>query len=102
MYRYFYYVNLFLENSSIFSHSFFIEVFGITSTITYSKKPHSLKMSAESFWVILGLILVVFLYLLRAIKPFLIKFFKDVFCITAMFTALKKLSKQVLLSWRSF
>ena len=73
MYCYFYYVHPFLENSLIFSHYFFAEVFGITWTITYSKKLHSLKMSAESFWVILRIILVVFLYLLRAIKPLLIK-----------------------------
>ena len=72
MYRYFYYVQLFLENSSVFSYYFFAEIFGITWT--YSKKLDSLKTSAESVWVILGLILVVLLYLLRAVKPFLIIF----------------------------
>ena len=55
MYRYFYYVHLFLENSSIFPHYFFTDVFVITWTITYSKKRcHSLKASAELFWVIWG------------------------------------------------
>ena len=88
MYCYFYYVHPFLENSLIFSHYFFAEVFGITWTITYSKKLHSLKMSAESFWVILRIILVVFLYLLRAIKPLLIKVWKDVFCVIPMLTTL--------------
>ena len=43
VYRYFCYVPLFLENSSIFPHYFFTDVFGITWTITYSKKLHSLK-----------------------------------------------------------
>ena len=37
VHRYFYYVHLLLENSSIFSHYFFTDVFGITWTITYSK-----------------------------------------------------------------
>ena len=50
MYRYFYYVHLFLENSSaVFSHYFFTDVFVITWTITYSKKPHRLKISVELF-----------------------------------------------------
>ena len=44
-----YYVNLFLENSSIFSHNFFTDFFGLAWTITYSKKFHRLKISAESF-----------------------------------------------------
>ena len=44
-----YYVNLFLENSSIFSHNFFTDFFGLAWTITYSKKFHGLKISAESF-----------------------------------------------------
>ena len=48
----------------------------------------SLKTSAGSFWVILRLILVV---LLRAVKPFLIKTCKDVFCITPMLTAPKQI-----------
>ena len=45
---------------------------------------------AESFWVILGLILAV---LLRVVKPLLIKGFKDVFCVTPMLTALKTASQ---------
>ena len=61
-----------------------IRVFGITWTMTYSKKLHSLKTSTESFWVISGLILVEFLNLLRSVKPLLIKLGKDVFCITPM------------------
>ena len=62
------------------------------------KKLHSLKTSAESFWVILRLILVVFFYLLRAAKPFLIKVPKDAICISPTLTALKNFSQQVLLS----
>ena len=73
MYRYIYYVHLFLENSSIFSRYFFRDVFVITWTITYLKKRHSLKTSAELFWIILGLILMEFFYLLRAVKPCLKK-----------------------------
>ena len=88
MYRYIYYVHLFLENSSIFSHNFFRDVFVITYTITYSKKRHSLKTSAQLFWVILGFNWMEFLYLLRAVKPCLKKVCKDVFCITPMLTAL--------------
>ena len=88
MYGYIYYVHLFLENSSIFSHYFFRGVFAITCTITYSKKRHSLKTSAELFWVILGLILMEFLYLVRTVKPCLKKVCKDVSCITPMLTAL--------------
>ena len=86
----FYYVHLFLENSSIFSHYIFTDIFGIT----YSKKSQSLKTSTESFLVILA----VFLYLLRAVQPFLIKFCKDVFCIAPILNALKKFIQQVLLS----
>ena len=71
--------------------SLFTNVFGISWTITDSKKLHSLKTSPESFWVILGIILVLFLNLLRAFKPFLIKVCKDVFCITPMLTGIKKL-----------
>ena len=88
MYSYFYYVHLFLENSLIFSHYFFTDVFAITWTITYSEKCYSLKASVELFWVTLGLILLEFLYLLRAAKPCLKRFCKDVFCITPMLTAL--------------
>ena len=58
---------------------FFTEIFRITLTITYSKTLHSLRTSAESFLVILGLILAVFLYLLRSVKSILIKACKDVF-----------------------
>ena len=79
------YVHLFLENSS---HYFFRDVFVITWTITYSKKRRSLKTSAVLFWVILGFILMVFLYLLRTVKPCLKKVCKDVSCITPMLTAL--------------
>ena len=88
MYRYFYYVHLFLESSSIFPHYCYTDVFVITWTITYSKKCHSLKTSAELFWVILGLILLEFLCLLRAVKPCLKKVCKDVFCITPILIAL--------------
>ena len=80
---------------------FFTEIFRITLTITYSKTLHSLRTSAESFLVILGLILAVFLYLLRSVKPILIKACEDVFCITAMLTALKAFSQKAL-SWRLF
>ena len=85
MYCYIYYVHLFLENSSIFSHNFFRDV---TWAITYSKKRHSLKTSAALFWIILGLILMEFHYLLRPVKPGLKKVSKDVFCNTPMITAL--------------
>ena len=57
----------FLKTVLPFHIIFFKETFGVTWTITYSKKLHSLKTSAESF---LRLILGVFLYLLRAVKPF--------------------------------
>ena len=100
MYRYIYYVHLFLENSSIFSHYFFRDVFVITWTITYSKERHSLKTSAELFWVILGLILMEFLYLLTAVKPCLKKVCKDVSCITPMLTALIFFRNKS--SWRPF
>ena len=46
--------------------------------------------TAESFFVILGLILML-LYLLRAVKPFLIKVCKVAFCITPMLTALRNI-----------
>ena len=49
---------------------------------------HSLKASAELFWVILGFILLEFLYLLRVVKPCLKKVCKYVFCITPMLIAL--------------
>ena len=57
--RYFYFVHLFLENSSIFSHYFFHINFWYYLDNHLFKKHHSLKTSAESFWIILGLILVV-------------------------------------------
>ena len=78
MYHYSYY-----ENSSIFSHYSFTDVFVINWTITYSRKRHSVKTSAELFWVILE-----FLHLLRDVKPCLKKVYKDVFCVTPMVTAL--------------
>ena len=43
------------------------------------------------FWLFWAPILVVFLYLLRAVKLFLIKVCKDGFCIIPMLTALKKI-----------
>ena len=46
--------------------------------------------TAESFFFILGLILML-LYLLRAVKPFLIKVCKVAFCITPMLTALRNI-----------
>ena len=82
-----------LESSSIFPHYFYTDVFVITWTITYSKKCHSLKTSAELFWVILGLIFLEFLCLLRAVKPCLKKVCKDVFCITPMLIALNFFSQ---------
>ena len=69
-------------------------------TITYSKKLHSLKISAELFLIILGLILMEFFYLLRAAKPSLKKVCKYVFCITTMLTTLIFFSWQVLLFWK--
>ena len=68
----------------------------------YFKKSFTAKTSAESFWVIPGLILVEFLYTFRAVKLFLLKVFLDVFLITPMLTALKKNPQQVLLFWRPF
>ena len=64
------YVHLFREDSSIFLHYFFPINFWYYMNNHLFKKLHSLKISAESFWIILGLILVMFLYLLRAVKPF--------------------------------
>ena len=60
IHHYFYYVHLFLENSSIFSHFFSQKFLVLLGQSLIQKKLHSLKTSAESFWVILGLILVVF------------------------------------------
>ena len=65
----------------IFSQKFFI-------LLGQSFIQKNRKVSAESFWVILGLILLVFLYLLRVVKPFLIKVCKNVFCITPILTVL--------------
>ena len=56
----------------------------------WRKLPFSLMASSESFWIILGFSLVVFLYLLRAVKPFSWRFGKVFFCITPMLIALKK------------
>ena len=94
MYHYFYYVHL--ENSSIPSHHFFTDVFGITWTIICSKKLQTLKTSDEYFWVILALILVLFLYLLRAVKSFLLKFDKMCFYYSNAYCT-KQISQQVLL-----
>ena len=63
----------------IATYHFFTDVFGITWTITYSKKLHSLKIFAELFLIILGLILMEFFYLLRAAKPSLKRFVKMFF-----------------------
>ena len=74
-------VHLFFESSSIFSRYFCIDVFGITWKVTCSKRFTQLK---DLWWVIVGYFgahLVVFLYLLTAIKPFPIKFCEYVFCI---------------------
>ena len=65
MHCYFYYVHLLLIQES-----------------------HSLKTSAELFRFVLQLILLEFLYLLRAVKPCLKKVCKYVFCITVILTAL--------------
>ena len=65
----------------IFSQNFFL-------LLGQSFIQKNVKVSAESFWVILGLILLVFLYLLRVVKPFLIKVCKNVFCITPILTVL--------------
>ena len=75
----------FLKTVQSFHVLFFTDVFVITWTITYSKKHHN---SAELFWVILRLILLEFVYLLRAVKRCLKKVCKDVFCIAIMLTAL--------------
>ena len=56
----------------------------------WRKLPFSLMASSESFWIILGFSLVVFLYLLRAVKPFSWRFGKVFFCITPMLIVLKK------------
>ena len=79
IYIYIYIYVSFLENSSIFSHFFQIFLVLLGQSLT-QKKLHSF----------LQLILVVF-HLLRAVKPFLIKVFKDVFCISPMLTALRKI-----------
>ena len=74
-------VHLFFESSSIFSRYFCIDVFGITWKVTCSKRFTQLK---DLWWVIVGYFgahLVVFLYLLTAIKPFPIKFCEYVFCV---------------------
>ena len=76
----------------IFFHIIFLQIFLVLLRQSLiQKKLHSLNIFAESFWVVLGLILVVFLCLLRAVKPFLIKFCKDIFCTNPVLTALKKL-----------
>ena len=83
MYCYFYYVHLFLENGSFFWYYIFKDGFGITWTIIYSKKLHSLRTSVELFCI--------FCWnssLLRAVKPCLKKIYKDVFCINLMLTPL--------------
>ena len=68
-----------------------VQSFPITWTITYSKKLRSSQDSAESFWVILGVILMVFIYSFGAVKPFLINVCIDYSCITPMlYTTLKK------------
>ena len=77
----FYYVHLFLENSSIFPSYFF------ETTFWYYFDHHILK-KLQNFS---QLILEMFLYLLRAVKPFLIKVCKDAFCITPMLTALRNI-----------
>ena len=56
----------------------------------WRKLRFSLMASSESFWIILGFSLVVFLYLLRAVKPFSWRFGKVFFCITPMLIVLKK------------
>ena len=43
MYHYLYYVHLFLEKSSIFSHYFFTEIFGITWAIKKNQKTSQFK-----------------------------------------------------------
>lgn len=98
MYCYFYYVHLFLENGSFFWYYIFKDGFGITWTIIYSRKLHSLKTSVELFCI--------FCWnssLLRSVKPCLKKIYKDVFCINLMLTPLFFFFfSQVLLSCRPF
>ena len=66
----------------------YTDAFGITWTITYSKKASQLK---DLCWVILGCLSIYPLFILYStVKPFLIKICKDVFCVTPIFTALKK------------
>ena len=61
----------FLKAVHSFHIIFFTYIFGIAWAITSLQKNFKLlKISAESFWIIFGLILVVFVYLLGAIKPF--------------------------------
>ena len=76
-----------LKTVQYFSQYFFANVLVITWTSTCSKESHSLKASAELFWIILGLILLEFLYFLRAVRPCLKTICKDVVCITPMLTA---------------
>ena len=64
-------------------HIIFYKCFRITWTVTCSKKLHSLKISAESFSVILWLILVDFIYLLRAVKLFLL--YSNAYCTITFF-----------------
>ena len=80
-------INLSLENSSIFFTIFFRKCFSYYLNKHLSKKSHSLKASAALFWIILGLILLEFLYFLRAVRPCLKTICKDVVCITPMLTA---------------
>ena len=70
---------IYWKQFSLFTSLFFHRNFWCYLDNYLLKKIHSLKTSAESFFVILGLILEVFLYLLTAVKPFLIKVCKDVF-----------------------
>ena len=94
-----YYNYLFLENSFTLV---FHKCFWYFLTNHLFKKDSRLKDLWRLIWVIFGLILLVFVYLLRAFKLFLIKICKDLFSVTPMLTAIKKVSQKVLLSWKPF
>ena len=94
-----YYNYLFLENSFTLV---FHKCFWYFLTNHIFKKDSRLKDLWWLIWVIFGLILLVLVYLLRAFKLFLIKICRDVFSVTPMLTALKKVSQKLLLSWKPF
>ena len=74
----------FLKIVQSFHIKFFADNFGITWTITYSKNTSQLKDLLGVILSYFGDHFGAFLYLLRAVTPFLIKVCKDVPMLTAL------------------